>query len=84
MSAVLALIPGEGPRHESELVKTPPHPDPLPASGEREKTAPCQMRPPWFDGILPIHEGFAGVQSLKSRNLHYLRLGGGRCLQQLP
>jgi DNA helicase II / ATP-dependent DNA helicase PcrA len=26
-----------GRRHESELVETPPHPDPLPASGEREK-----------------------------------------------
>jgi hypothetical protein len=26
-----------GPLHESELVERPPHPDPLPASGEREK-----------------------------------------------
>jgi hypothetical protein len=28
-----------GPLRESELVEKPPHPDPLPASGEREKQA---------------------------------------------
>ncbi len=50
MSASFALIPGEGasPRvralwkgtltlRDSALVETPPHPDPLPASGEREQ-----------------------------------------------
>src|SRR5258708_21465651 len=32
---------GEGRRRESELVGTPPHPDPLPASGERENSGRC-------------------------------------------
>jgi hypothetical protein len=29
-----------GPIRESEPLKTPPHPDPLPARGEREKSGP--------------------------------------------
>jgi DNA helicase II / ATP-dependent DNA helicase PcrA len=31
---------GEGDSPSTELVESPPHPNPLPASGEREKTAP--------------------------------------------
>src|SRR5229473_4550774 len=33
-------IPGEGPLHELRLADTPPHPDSLPASGEREQPRP--------------------------------------------
>jgi len=34
-----------GPRRESELGETPPHPDPLPASGEREKDIAPSLEP---------------------------------------
>jgi ATP-dependent helicase/nuclease subunit A len=58
--ALAAQIPGEGAspqtlRGESELAETPPHPDPLPAGGEREQsvvdlpawlTTPVQAEPP--------------------------------------
>jgi enoyl-CoA hydratase len=41
-----------GPLHESELEGTPPHPDPLPASGEREKgVAPVMAHRSAIDGI---------------------------------
>jgi DNA helicase-2/ATP-dependent DNA helicase PcrA len=32
--------PGEGDSPQTELLEAPPHPDPLPASGEREKSPP--------------------------------------------
>src|SRR5262249_11087881 len=41
---LVAQIPVRGSRHESEPISepvaTPPHPDPLPASGEREELCP--------------------------------------------
>src|SRR5260370_23966706 len=36
-----------GPLRESELVERPPHPDPLPASGEREKKPLCHVQSPF-------------------------------------
>jgi DNA helicase II / ATP-dependent DNA helicase PcrA len=38
-SATAQSNPGEGESPQTELLETPPHPDPLPASGERETNA---------------------------------------------
>jgi hypothetical protein len=43
MRSIVQRDPGEGDSPQTELVETPPHPNPLPASGARE-SAPARAR----------------------------------------